>query len=286
MRSEHEMVAYALEADPALLPYLPELLSDLDELGSDAEQICEVLADLQLPQSARVVDLGCGKGAVAVEIAGELGLNVVGIELFEPFIASCEQRAQEEGLADRCRFVHGDILKLAGKVEPSDVAIFAALGDVLGRLDETIAVIRQYVKPGGYMLISDVFLRDGGSSNFPGFEQYAPHAQTIAQLTACGDTLVLEAREADGDPHDNYPRPGAGEGTAVKADAETDSSAGTLLDEEAEDEGKLITARATAIAAAHPEVAESVMQFAHSQSAENEYIAQNLIGAVWVLERT
>ena len=89
MRSEDEMVAYALETHPALLPYLPELLADLEELGSDARAIIDVLGDLDLTASTTLVDLGCGKGAVAVKVAEDLNLKVIGIELFEPFIESC-----------------------------------------------------------------------------------------------------------------------------------------------------------------------------------------------------
>jgi cyclopropane fatty-acyl-phospholipid synthase-like methyltransferase len=86
VRSEDEMVAYALETYPELLPYVPELLADLGELGSDAQAITSVLDDLNLTESASVVDLGCGKGAVAVEVAEGLSLKVLGIDLFEPFI--------------------------------------------------------------------------------------------------------------------------------------------------------------------------------------------------------
>ena len=94
MRSEDEMVAYALETHTALLPYLPELLADLQELGSDAEAITRVLGDLNLTKSTTVVDLGCGKGAVAVEVAEGLNLRVLGIDLFEPFIESCKEQAE------------------------------------------------------------------------------------------------------------------------------------------------------------------------------------------------
>ena len=86
MRTEQEMVAYALEVDLQLLPYLPELLADLEELGSDAELITQVIADLDLAADSEVIDLGCGKGAVALEIADELGFKVLGIDLFKPFI--------------------------------------------------------------------------------------------------------------------------------------------------------------------------------------------------------
>ena len=42
------------------------------------------------------------------------------------------------------------------------------------------------------MVISDGFIKDGGSSDFPGFEQYAKRPDMIARLVACGDNLVGE----------------------------------------------------------------------------------------------
>jgi cyclopropane fatty-acyl-phospholipid synthase-like methyltransferase len=247
------MVAYALETHTALLPYLPELLADLDELGSAAEAIASVLDDLNLTKSTTVVDLGCGKGAAAVEVAENLNLKVIGIDLFEPFIESCKDLAERRGVSELCHFIHGDILKLAGKIGPCDVAIFAALGDVLGSLDRTVSVIRQYAKPGGYMVIGDGFIKDGGSSDFPGFKQYAEHADMIARLTACGDTLISEVIDAD---------------VCDKGEAE------------------MIAARAKAIAARRPEIAAEVLNYAEMQAAEYDFIDEHFIGAIWVLKRS
>ncbi len=254
MRTEEEMVAYALEAEPELLPYLPELLADLEELGSDAELITETIGKLGLPADAKVIDLGCGKGAVAVEIATELGLNVLGIDLFEPFVTHGQNLATEEGVADRCQFLQGDIAKLAGTLDPVDLVVFAALGDVIGRLDETVAIIRRYVKPGGYLVISDAFVQDDGSADFPGFEQYAKHKETLARLTSQGDKLVSEVLPE--------------------------------LDEEQEDdEGAMIAGRATMLALKHPDMGDAFMEFAAMQSSENHFIEDNLVDAIWVLQR-
>ena len=253
MRSEDEMIAYALEAHTALLPYLPELLADLEELGGNAGAIASVLDDLNLTKSTTVVDLGCGKGAVAVEVAQGLNFKVFGIDLFEPFIESCKELAERQDVSELCHFVHGDILKLAGKIEPCDVAIFAALGDVLGPLDQTVSVIRQYAKPGGYMVISDGFIKNGGSLDFPGFEQYAEHPVMIARLTACGDTLVREIIDVD-------------------------------IFDKGEDE--MIAARAKAIAARRPEIAVEILTYAEMQAAEYKYIDENFISAIWVLKRS
>lgn len=258
MNRRHEaMVAHALEADIGLLPYLPELLRDLEELGSDAELVTAVIEGLALGEDARVTDLGCGKGATAFEIAQSLGYDVTGIDLFEPFVEHCTRVAKEEGLADRCRFIHGDVMELTNQLDPADVAVFAALGDVIGTLDQAIPVIRQYVKRGGFMVISDCYIRAGGTSNFPGFEQYRSLDKTVAQLTSTGDVLIQQVAEND----DNQ----------------------TGVDEE--DEVALIAARAEEIATRYPEAAESVRAFASSQAEENTYIEANLVDAIWVLQK-
>lgn len=259
LRTEDEMIAYALETHPALLPYMCELLTDLQELGGDAKAIARVLHTLKLTNSTTVVDLGCGKGAVVAEVAANLNLKVLGIELFAPFIESCKELSHSRGVSENCQFIHGDILKLAGRIEPFDVAIIAALGDVLGPLDQTVSVIRRYVKPGGYMVISDGFIKDGGSSDFPGFEQYAERGAMIARLTACGDTLVsevIEAKDFDRDEHEDNT------------------------------ESEMITARSKTLAARQPEIAAEALNYAKTQAAEYDFIDENFICAIWVLKRS
>jgi len=61
-----DLAAY-FQVDPAILRFVPELLQDLDALGSDPELVVAWLdeAGLRGPRT-RVLDLGCGKGAVAV----------------------------------------------------------------------------------------------------------------------------------------------------------------------------------------------------------------------------
>ena len=254
MRTETEMVAYALEVQSALLPYVTKLLADFDELGSDAELIVEVLAGLDLPSDSLVIDLGCGKGAVAVEIAKSTGGRVKGIELFEPFIAQCQHRATEAGVAERCEFIHGNVAKLAGELPPADAVVFAALGDVLGPLDQTMRIIRQYVKPGGVIVVADDYLADGGSTDFPGFEDYVSRDQTVARLTACGDQIAAEVPEPFEDGND--------------------------------DESDLIRKRADDLKQRHPELADELDLFVRNQYAEVQFLRDNMVSMIWAVRRT
>ncbi len=255
-RTEDEMVAYALEIDPGLLPFAPELLRDLDALGSDPELAAEMLARLDLPAQALVIDLGCGKGAVSLEIARQLGTRVQGIDLFEPFVLDCQRQAVELGLADRCTFQCGDINKLAGRLEPADVVVYAALGDVLGPLDDTVGVLRRFLKPGGHILINDDFLQPGGKPSFEGFEGCLPHADTIALLEAHGDTVVAEEVESLEE--------------TVAENVEINAQ---------------IRARANTLAERHPEYAAAFARFVREQEKECAYMETNLVSAMWLIEK-
>lgn len=256
MRTEQQMIAYALEIDPQLLPYVSELLSDLEELGSDAEWITEVVAGLGITSDATVVDLGCGKGAVAVEIAEEMNLRVMGIDLFSPFIDSCIAAATKHGVSKLCQFQVGNVLTMAEVVGQFDLAICSALGDVLGKPDETVRVLREYVKPGGFLVISDVCLVDGGSNEFPGFEQYLGRDETISLLTASGDELVMEVAPTE---HND--------------------------DDENDDEAEQIMQRAQKLALQHPELRDALMTFASDQGQENEFVEANFVDVIWVLRK-
>lgn len=255
MRSETDMVAYALEVEPELLPWMGELLADFDELGSDAASIVALIADLGVSATTRVVDLGCGKGAVAVAIARAFGCHVEGIELFEPFLEDCRHRAAAAGVADRCRFRHGDILKLAGRTAPADIAVYAALGDVLGPLDATIGIVRRFVRPGGHILMADGYIRGDDTAAFPAFAGRGGRDGTRRQLQAHGDALVREVMALD-DPAPAYAR-----------------------------ELAQLERRAATLAARHPDLDAALARYVDRQRREYAFLATDFVPVTWVLQR-
>lgn len=107
---EKSVLAEALGVSPEIVHYLPELLADIWVLGSWPKVIVDWLRHLDLPpQSTQVLDLGCGKGAVAIHLAQESGFRVLGIDLFPPFIQEAKFRASKYGLTSLCKFEIGDI---------------------------------------------------------------------------------------------------------------------------------------------------------------------------------
>lgn len=254
MRSEIEMLTYSLETEKELLPFLPELLQDIWALGSDVECTLAAVFELNLPPSARVIDLGCGKGAISIAIAKALRLRVLGIDLFGPFIDECRQHAEKNNVGDLCEFRKGNIVELAAKIEPVDVAIFAALGDTLGSRSDTMRIIRQYVRPGGYIIISDGYLRRPDAPAFPGFETAAVREVALDGWRAQGDILVSENVELEDE-------------------------------DEEDDEAKLIALRAEALAHANPAFAEKIRGFAQSQADEYDFLEKEFVDAIWVFRR-
>lgn len=183
-------IAYSMEVPAALLPLLPQLLADLDVFSAAPEDVLELMQPCGLPAGARVLDLGCGKGAVAVALA-EAGFAVLGVDAFAPFVAAARQQAEARGVSARCRFVEADLREYLDPAAPFDVVVFAGLGTVLGPADETVRQLRRAVRADGYIVLDDAFLRDDAAA-VSGYEDYAGGAETRRRLTAAGDEIIRE----------------------------------------------------------------------------------------------
>ena len=72
----------------------------------------EMIARLNLPQGARVLDVGCGIGGSAFVMAGEFGLQVDGIDLSENMLEIARQKLDAHGLTGQVNFEWGDCLEL------------------------------------------------------------------------------------------------------------------------------------------------------------------------------
>ena len=79
-------ISESLEVDRHLLPHMPFLLQDLWALGSSVDHIVDIVDSFNLPENAQILDLGCGKGAVLIQIAAKYGFEVTGIDVMDAFL--------------------------------------------------------------------------------------------------------------------------------------------------------------------------------------------------------
>ena len=78
--------------------------------GANVHETARLLRDfaliaetLDLPEGARVLDLGCGPGWTSAFLA-RMGYIVTGTDLAPDMIALAEKRAAREGVSERCTF--------------------------------------------------------------------------------------------------------------------------------------------------------------------------------------
>lgn len=188
---EAELASYFGVA-PEIVGFVSELLQDLSELGSDPELIVQWLRDAGLAGAqTRVLDLGCGKGAVAVAVAEALGCRVDGVDALSGFVEVARGQARRLGLEHLCHFDLGDLRETVQDARGYDAVLLIAVG-VLGSTADIVGGCRRCVASGGLIIIDGAYLRESEKLVFPGYEELTTRDETLRQLTSYGDHLVRE----------------------------------------------------------------------------------------------
>jgi SAM-dependent methyltransferase len=86
----------------------------------------------------RVLDVGCGKGELAHDLASRGGATVVGIDVKAESLAFARSRFQHEGLS----FIEADVLEYSGE-ESFDVIV---LSNVLEHIDDRVGLLIRLVE--------------------------------------------------------------------------------------------------------------------------------------------
>jgi len=115
-------------------------------------------------QGKRILDIGCGIGGPAFEMARTHGANVVGIDLEAPLIKRAAQGAADLKLGNSCSFQTVVAGALPFDDESFDIVIsaggFTQITDKAGILAEAYRVL----KPGGHLSCYDWLRSDSGYS--------------------------------------------------------------------------------------------------------------------------
>ncbi|MCL1804337.1 MAG: class I SAM-dependent methyltransferase [Eubacteriaceae bacterium] len=242
-----------------LLPFLPYLLQDFWELGSDPDLMVNVIKKYIIISGAtRILDLACGKGAVAVKVAQKLQARVKGIDLVPEFIEYGMKKAKEFGVEGLCEFVIDDINEAVKTEKDYDCVIFGAAGvDILGGPMEALSKLKATVKQGGYILIEEGYIpNDGRRENIRyNSDNYFPLHYWLDLFDSARLELVESAS-------------GHSEGSL---DSETGLAA--------------ITARANELIEKYPDKKELFEGYVRNQ--ENEYadLDDSLATVTWVLKK-
>ncbi len=151
---------------------------------------------LRLQPGHKLLDLGCGWGALIIHAAKYFGAHATGITLSEPQVEEANRRIREANLQDRCRVQLRDYREAEPRQEfdaLSSIGMFEHVGAAL--LPEYFERALGHLKPGGVFLNHGIALNAKLRTMPPGsfIDSYVfPDGETVAI------NLTLQRAEEEG----------------------------------------------------------------------------------------
>jgi cyclopropane-fatty-acyl-phospholipid synthase len=150
---------YALFLDPEMVyscAYFRDWNNDLATAQLDKlDMICR---KLRLAPGERMLDVGCGWGALACHAAKHYGVSAIGVTLSEEQFAFAKERVARLGLADRVSIELRDYSLIEGDFDKiASIAMFEQVG--VANYPAYFKTINRMLKPGGLYLHHTIALR-------------------------------------------------------------------------------------------------------------------------------
>jgi SAM-dependent methyltransferase len=136
---------------------------DLGQTGWTTTQESEEIPQrLQLSSNSNVLEIGCGSGCYALQIAGHVGCRIVGVDINAAGVENANHLAAAQNLSSQVKFQVADVSQ---PLAFEDAAFDAVLSnDVLCHVRGRLALLREIfrvLKSGGRFLFSDALVIGG-----------------------------------------------------------------------------------------------------------------------------
>jgi cyclopropane-fatty-acyl-phospholipid synthase len=122
-----------------------------EQMSLDDAQVAKldlVCRKLRLRPGERVIEMGCGWGALAIHMARRYGVHVKAFNISSEQLSFARERAAREGLADRVEFIDDDYRNVSGQYDA-----FVSIGMLehvgLHHLKTVAGVLRRTIRPDG-----------------------------------------------------------------------------------------------------------------------------------------
>lgn len=191
MKSLEESVVTVMDGGSVeIFPFLPYILQDFWEIGADPYSIIAAIEKHTSNFSMlKVLDLGCGKGAVSVRTAEKFKCGCYGIDAVKEFIEEAQNKAKEHNVEECCTFEVADIRERIKELPEYDVIILGAIGPVFGSYNQTMTTLLPHLKPNGIIIVDDAYIDDDSTFTHP---LLLKRSELLSQLQQAGVTLIDE----------------------------------------------------------------------------------------------
>jgi len=255
LKTIEESIAAAMDAqqDIRIIPYLPYIFQDFWELGTPPEFVIDIIRKHCGDYAGlRILDLGCGKGAVSVKTAAALNCHCYGIDAIPEFIDAAKEKAAEYGVEELCRFEVGDIRVRIEELDTFDVIILGATGPIFSDYYTALTAIAKHLTDTGIAIVEEAYIDDTSTYRHPA---YLFRKDLLQQFEQAGMELADE----------------------------TQCDYGEIADMNQEMDH--ITRRCRELIAKHPEKASLFENYIRKQASENDALDNDLSGSTMVLKK-
>ena len=255
MKTLEESIAAAMDAqqDTAIIPFLPYILQDFWEIGTPTEIVINLIQNNCKNQSTlNVLDLGCGKGAVSVQLATALKCNCYGIDGISEFIETAKAKAREYEVSTLCRFEVGDVRTKIDKIDKFDIIILGATGPIFDDYYTALTALSQHLTDEGIIIVEEGYIDDMSTIQHP---TYSFRKELLKQFEQAGMELVDETVGQYGEWAD------------IAKDMEK------------------IVARCNELKAKYPEKSSLFENYVQNQASEYDVLENEMSGSIMVLKK-
>lgn len=191
MKTTEESVMAAMDCtNSEILPFLPYILQDFWEIGSNPETMISLIEKHRGNHlKIKVLDLGCGKGAVSINVAKQLNCKCFGVDAVPEFIAFAEAKSAELGVDHLCTFEVADIRERVKTLPKFDVIILGAIGQVFGDYFHTLTLLNHNLSENGLIIIDDGYVDDNCNTQQ---EQQVLSLSSLRKQISDADMCLIE----------------------------------------------------------------------------------------------
>ncbi len=144
--------------DSEIIPFIPEILKNLWGLGSMPEYVIH-LVEKHIPSNKlkRIIDLGCGKGSVLIQLSEKIKFEGIGIDLMSEFIDEAKRYASRHSYSENLKFEVGDIKKMVEHYCDFDLVIYAHDSDIFGNVTQSLCELEKYMLDQSWIVFEGLY---------------------------------------------------------------------------------------------------------------------------------